>query len=115
MNTQQAEIDMGKTERIERAKIILEQLGGNRFIAMTGAKNFLTHDDGLSFRLPTLPNYTKTGINYVRIRLNDSDLYDIEYAKIYGMKYTNKTTSQDLFCDMIAEDFETTTGLYTHL
>ncbi|HFN7312713.1 TPA: hypothetical protein ACHGUK_004268 [Escherichia coli] len=36
---------------------ILNQLGGNRFIAMTGAKNFTCFDEngesGLCFRLPS--------------------------------------------------------------
>jgi hypothetical protein len=31
---------------------ILRQLGGNKFIAMTGAKNFVAGDGILAFRIP---------------------------------------------------------------
>ncbi|MEX3160145.1 hypothetical protein [Escherichia coli] len=41
---------------------ILRQLGGNRFIVMTGAKSFSYFDEngecGLTFRLITAPWYT---------------------------------------------------------
>ncbi|ELO20746.1 hypothetical protein SEEE0116_09994, partial [Salmonella enterica subsp. enterica serovar Enteritidis str. 648900 1-16] len=44
---------------------ILNQLGGNCFIAMTGAKNFAYFDEdgecGLSFRLPS--KFAMNGIN----------------------------------------------------
>ena len=55
------------------AKTILEQLGGGRFIAFTGAKDFLTIDNGLRFRIGR--NASKA--NRVEIRLNGSDLYDM--------------------------------------
>ena len=34
------------------ANTILEQLGGNKFIAMTGAKNFLSNGSTLRMTLP---------------------------------------------------------------
>ncbi|EFE7250305.1 hypothetical protein F9V24_27190, partial [Escherichia coli] len=56
---------------------ILNQLGGNRFIAMTGAKNFTCFDEngesGLCFRLPS--NFAMKGINLVKIKLTFSDTY----------------------------------------
>ena len=36
------------------ANTILEQLGGNKFIAMTGAKNFVSDGNTLRMTLPTL-------------------------------------------------------------
>jgi hypothetical protein len=33
------------------SQTILSELGGNRFIAMTGSKNFVGSDDALSFKL----------------------------------------------------------------
>ena len=34
------------------ATTILQQLGGSRFIAMTGAKNLVAEENALIFRLP---------------------------------------------------------------
>ena len=47
------------------SQTILSQPGGNRFIAMTGSKNFVGSDDALSFEL--VPNQSKA--KYMRIVL----------------------------------------------
>ncbi len=56
---------------------ILRQLGGNRFIVMTGAKSFSYFDEngecGLTFRLPS--NFAMKGINLVKIKLDFTDTY----------------------------------------
>lgn len=58
---------------------IINQLGGNKFKAMTGSNTFMAHQDGVSFRVP------KTGkINHLKITLNPKDLYDMEFGRIYG-------------------------------
>ncbi|EES0484193.1 hypothetical protein ACN662_005697, partial [Escherichia coli] len=61
---------------------ILNQLGGNRFIAMTGAKNFAYFDEdgecGLSFRLPS--KFAMNGINLVKIKLTFSDTYQVTFS-----------------------------------
>jgi len=46
---------------------IYRQLGGNRFKAMTGARNFTCSEGSLTFKLPV--NKTKNRINYIRIVL----------------------------------------------
>ncbi len=51
------------------AQTILQQLGGRRFMAMTGARAMAAHKDGLSFKLPS--NFARHGINYVKITLTD--------------------------------------------
>lgn len=51
------------------SQTILSQLGGNRFIAMTGSKNFVGSDDALSFKL--VPNQSKA--KYMRIVLTSMD------------------------------------------
>ncbi|MEY5370762.1 hypothetical protein WI850_24050, partial [Salmonella enterica subsp. enterica serovar Corvallis] len=62
---------------------ILNQLGGNKFIAMTGAKNFVwLEKGGLIFKLPS--NFARNGINLVRIKLEPSDTYNIEFLKSRG-------------------------------
>jgi hypothetical protein len=98
------------------AENILQQLGGNKFVAMTGAKNISKGKDSrgneyLGFRLPRADK----GINYVKITLNGKDLYDVEYGKIRGANYNVVSTSEDLYNDMLVNDFEQTTKLYTSL
>ena len=108
------------------AATILNQLGGNRFIAMTGAKNFLATGDGLRFSIGR--NASKA--NRVEIKLNGLDLYDIEFTKHrpFSIKIDHKkgevktieeqTTTirkfEDIYCDQLQELFTEVTGLYTH-
>ena len=100
---------------MEIAKEILNQLGGNKFIVMTGAKNLVAHESGLSFKLPTKKHYTKNNINYVKIILTPMDLYDIEYGTIKKFNYKVKETASGIYADMLQETFTKTTGLDTSL
>lgn len=110
----------------EIATTILQQLGGKRFIVMTGAKDFTTIDNGLRFKIGR--NGSKA--NMVEIKLNGLDLYDMEFVKyspahlsINHKKGTadwkeevRKTVREfhDIFFDQMQELFTETTGLYTH-
>ena len=95
------------------ARTIIEQIGGNRFIAMTGASMFYAFPDGVSFKIPT--RSAKNGINTCMITLTDDDLYDVEFGRVIGMKYTVKSTLSGIYCDQLEEVFTTETGLYTRL
>ena len=95
------------------ANTILDQIGGARFILMTGAKNLVNHGNALSFKLPA--KFAKDGINYVKITLNGLDLYDVEYGKIKKFEYKLLSTSEGLYFDMLKEDFTAKTGLHTSL
>jgi hypothetical protein len=97
------------------AVTILKQLGGNKFITITGAKNLLSHGSALSFKLPSTPHYVKDGINYVKISLNVMDTYDIEFGKIRGHSYKIITTTENVYCDDLQRIFTETTGLNTRL
>lgn len=108
---------------MEIANEIFRQLGGNRFMAMTGAKNFMAIDNGLQFQLPA--RFAKNGINVVRITLNDLDLYDVEYGmntrkkdKDLGIMvpdYKVIKTEENIYNDMLQERFTDVTGLQTRL
>lgn len=63
---------------------ILRQLGGNKFIAVTGAKNSTSTFNSLAFRLPS--NMTKNRINIVTISSNGMDTYDIRMMSMRGNK-----------------------------
>lgn len=95
------------------AKTILQQLGGNKFIVMTGAKTLVDHGNGLSFKLPS--NFATGGINYVKITLEPSDEYTVEFGKLRGLKYTVIETVEGVYCDMLQDVFTSATGLDTHL
>jgi hypothetical protein len=95
------------------AHTILRQLGGGRFLPMTGAKNLVGSADALSFRLPG--TITKNHINYVRIRLEPDDTYTVAFGKIRGLQHTLLVEREDVYCDNLRDVFTTETGLDTHL
>ncbi len=93
----------------EIANEILKQLGGNRFIAMTGARNFYCDDNSLHFRLPS--TITKDRINYVKIILNSMDTYDLEFVSIRGEKMKTVATFEGAYNDMLQSVVSDKTGL----
>jgi len=92
---------------------ILKQLGGNRFIAMTGAKNFLRDDNKqlIAFKI----GRNSKSINHVRITLNSMDTYDMEFLMIRAGKITIKSQAKGIYNDQLQDIFTEHTGLYTHL
>lgn len=107
------------------AEQILIQLGGRRFIAMTGSKNFLA--DGNTLQMQLVKN--QSGANRLHITLNGKDLYDMRffYFRNIQIKMLNgkmvETPSveheiqcyEDVYSDMLCPIFTEVTGLYTHL
>ena len=61
------------------ARTILEQLGGSRFLAMTGAKDMIDLGNGLQVRVG---RGAARGINKVRIVLTTDDLYELDYYRV---------------------------------
>jgi hypothetical protein len=91
------------------ATTILEQLGGRRFLVMTGARYLLAHAAALSFQLPS--NFARNGINRVRIDLNAHDLYDVTFSRCRGIKSFYEQKVEGLYCDQLRSVFTETTGL----
>ena len=96
------------------AKTILVQLGGNKFLAMTGAKNLMSDVDSLSMKLPG-KNFCKQDINYFKVKLNEMDTYDLEFGRVRGLKYKVVDQVSGIYCDQLQEVFTAKTGLYAHL
>ena len=94
------------------ANEIRRQIGGSRFAMMTGANSFMGGENFLSFRLP---KFEGLRINYVRITLDPSDTYTVEFSRVYGGKYTVLETVSDVYCDTLRQVFESATGLRTSL
>ena len=93
------------------AEIIVQQLGGfGRLKCMVAADCFGTSGNDLSFKFKG----SKIA-NYIKIKLNNMDLYDVEFGKIWGTKYTVVKTVDGLYFDQLVPVFENTTKLYLSL
>jgi len=97
------------------AETILAQLGGRRFIVMTGAKNFLGDERSLSFRLPGAGGRTTDGINYVKVQLNAEDTYDLTFLRLRGVNVKHVAERKSIYNDQLQEVFTRVTGLNTSL
>lgn len=57
------------------ATTIYEQLGGNKFATMTGAKNMVSIENGITFQIGK--NASKA--NLVKVTLKENDTYNLEF------------------------------------
>lgn len=94
------------------AKEIIRQLGGQRFVAMTGAKNFTGGDRHVSFQLPRFAGVT---VNAVHIELGGDDLYAMRFLRVAGSKVSEIKKVDSVYCDALASTFSDVTGLATGL
>ena len=92
---------------------IIEQLGGNRFVAMTGAKNFVFSNSEKSLRFSIGRN--SHGVNRVRIILTPADDYTMQFISVRGESFKIKQEVKGVYCDMLEHVFTKCTGLYTRL
>jgi hypothetical protein len=94
------------------AKTILEQLGGNQFRMMTGAKNLVDCGDALAMKI----GRNSSNSNYLKITLNSMDLYDMEFCKLTKMGEKKSVTEyNNVFNDLMRGTFTAHTGMYTSL
>ena len=105
------------------ANTILEQLGGNKFIVMTGAKNFLS--DGNTLRM-TLPK-NRSKANRLYVTLDATDTYTMRFFRYTAGRLNKKTFAwfpdkqedikvvSGVYADMLQDIFTATTGMATHL
>ncbi len=98
------------------AKTIFEQIGGRRFAAMTGSKDFID----MGKRTPYEP-CTKTSANRLDIIYDaGADLYNMRFyrntfsKKTFECRTTDIATHEGIYCDMLEDMFTMVTGLYTH-
>lgn len=93
------------------AETILEQLGGNRFIAMTGAKQFAGGADMLQF---SIGRGAKNKANKVKVTLA-GDLYRVDFFNIRGVNIKELGTVENVYADRLAAVFTEQTGLDTRI
>lgn len=100
------------------ADTIYSQLGGGKFMVMTGAKMFEGHRDGLSFKI----GRNATSTNHVTVKLNEgTDSYDMLFERVsldrktYEVKRKTIAKKEGVYCDMLRDIFTDVTGLATSL
>ena len=103
--------DLLKESGAQIAKTILQQLGGNKFIAMTGAKNLGHTNKGLQMKI----GRNSKGITHVIINLKASDTYEMEFIKLRGAKRTVVKKVSGVYNDMLGKIFTKYTGMRTSL
>lgn len=109
---------------VEIANVICQQMGGiGRIKMFTGAKNFGAIKNGVCF---TFPQRKRSLPNCVRITLNATDTYDVEFARFTNGRLDKKTFEfiepknvtinkyEGIYCDQLVELFEENTQLYLH-
>lgn len=117
---------MTQTNRMTVANEILAQLGGNKFLVMTGAANLAADTNKLTMTIPTNKSKTKR----VTITLNSMDTYDMEFIgitrkldkemaalgmKIYETAFFTVAKYEGIYADMLQTIFTKVTGMYTRL
>lgn len=90
---------------------ILNQLGGNKFIAMTAAT---CYSDNNGQTLVAKFKGSKIA-NIMYVTLNSMDTYDVKICKFRGMEIKTIKEVNGAYADMLKPIFEQTTKLYTSL
>lgn len=97
------------------AKTILAQLGGRRFLIMTGSKNLIASKDSLMMTLTR----NEAKVNKLIIKLEVNDTYTLTFLKVGKVKgelvADIRIRHKDIYNDQLQEIFTKSTGLYTHL
>ena len=110
-------MEQSKTQRNkEVASTILQQLGGNKFIVMTGAKDLVFSSGrkncgALEFRIGR--NSSKA--NKICIELRPDDTYDMTFFRYAKMELKELKKHEGIYFDQLQELFTEFTGMYTRL
>jgi hypothetical protein len=107
---------MTTQEQNQIATTILQQLGGRKFQAMTGSRDFIATGSGL--RMDLAKNHS--GANRLEINLEADDTYTVHFYRITMTKnfdciVTTKAKESGLYSEMLQEFFTKVTGLDTGL
>lgn len=92
------------------AAIILNQLGGSKFIAMVGAHGILNLGNGLQLKFRGSKR-----ANVVRIELNANDLYTLRFFKQKGLDCPELEGYTMVHAESLTTIFTRVTGLHVSL
>ena len=94
------------------AKTLLKQLGGNRFMAMTGAKAFGIGKDGLHVKICR----NAKSISHVVIDLDrGKDLYDMKFLRVRAGKIKVVKKIKGIYANQLGDIFKRYTGMNVRL
>jgi len=108
---------------VEKADIIIKQLGGSKFTAMTGSKNFIALENGVRMSLAR----NISGANMLEITIEPMDTYALRFYKYIRGQLNKKTltftadkvkeikTYSGIYADRLQGIFTEVTGMDTHL
>lgn len=91
------------------ARIIQSQIGG-KALFMLGACNFATDGNDLRFKIKGCKK-----INFVIIRVNSLDLYDIEFIKIKGYDIKKVSEYSSVYAESLRTLISSETGLAVNI
>jgi len=97
----------------EVAQTILAQLGGKKFLAMTGAKGLMHSDNSLIMTIPA--RAAKNKATHCVVTLNSADEYDVRFMKIRGVNVSDLPGSANVQAADLARVFTDHTGMHTSL
>lgn len=92
---------------MKTAHTILAQLGGNAFVAMTGAHDILGDAKTLQFKVG---RGAKGRISCVRVTLDPSDTYTIAFYAGKGLNIREVGTTEGVHADSLRRVFTEKTG-----
>lgn len=95
------------------ALTILNQLGGNKFVYMTGVKNLVSCEEALMMDLPKNNSEAK----YLRIEIEGNDTYNLIFRKQNKKDFTFPIVKiyKNVFAQSLNTIFEIETGLITKI
>ncbi len=112
-------------------KTIIEQIGGNKFLVMTGSKfQYYGYDELGYIYLMIKLTRNPSKAQYLKIQLNGSDLYDLTFnrikktqnpeykamgIKIYDEEIVVVKEYKDVYAENLQDVFTWVTGLLTRL
>ena len=120
-----SKMHMAQSKRVEKhlskmkeeydfdANTLLQQLGGGKFIAMTGAKNLMVDQKEKSLHMRIGKN--SKGINHVKITLMPDDTYKMDFGRIRKLDYKVVRSVTGVYAEALRDVFTEVTGLYTSL
>ena len=92
---------------------LLQQLGGNKFMVMTGAKNLMVDKKEKSLHMRIGKN--SKGINHIKITYMPDDTYKMDFGRIRKMDYKVVRSVTGVYADALQDVFTEVTGMYTSL
>jgi hypothetical protein len=101
------------------ASTILKQIGGNRFLVMTGSHTLVSNRTNKSLSMKLRRN--KSRANFLTISVNAMDTYDMLFisykvnSKTQELKMDTIKELKGIYNDQLEAMFTDVTGLYTSL